>query len=300
MANIPGAYRFQGRELFSAAAGDWAVDEAYRRYSLLLLDRLTKQQGVDLLLCSTVSAASEPAYPAFRWSKVPVGQWDASDFWITNYGGFAEAAAKMRALPMPGLAAYPLSVGFFCLDRFGYGAGGERPAVEIEPCAGLDGRFDEFWLNLQSEHPGALLAVRTREILAWRFEQMLRRKHGWVLACSERGRMVAYAVFDRNDNPKWSLTRVRTIDFQALRGYETTLQSALLWMLVKCRQDGIDVVENPGCWLDLVGVPRLRGVRRRTLPSWSFYYKTAARSLGEELKDSRVWRPSLFDGDVSL
>src|SRR5690242_13604614 len=40
IGNVPGAYTFRGRCLISAAAGDWAVDEPYRRYSLILLDRL--------------------------------------------------------------------------------------------------------------------------------------------------------------------------------------------------------------------------------------------------------------------
>jgi hypothetical protein len=300
IGNIPGAYRFQGRELISASASDWAVDQSYRRYSLALLDLLNRQPGVDLLLCSTVSAASEPAYPPFRWSRVPAGCWNSSDFWITNYTGFSKAVSKMRGLPMPDMASYPVSAALFCLDRLGRSAGAQKTAVAIQPCTEVDGRFDEFWGQLEREQPNILLAVRTRETLAWHFRRMLRNKGGWLLACSVHGHMVGYATFERHDNPARSLTRVLTTDFQALRGHEPALQSAFRWMLRKCHQDRIDVIENPGCWLDLAGVPRLRAARRRTLPSWSFYYRALDRSLGEELKDSRVWRPSLFDGDVSL
>jgi hypothetical protein len=301
IGNVPAAYRLHGRDLLSASAGDWAVDEPYRRYSLALLDRLTKQPGVDLLLCSTVSPASEPAYPAFRWSRIPAGKWDSSDFWITNYTGFARAAAEMKALPLSGLIRYPAAAALFFADR-AHSRAAERhdAAFEIEPCSTFDARFDEFWRELERENPDVLLGVRTREALRWHFRDLLRAGRAWIFSCSRRGRMVAYAIFDRLDSPALNLKRVRTIDFQALRGNEPAVRSLFLHALRKCRERGIDSLESPGCWLESAGVPRVPGVRRRGLPSWSFYYKATGKELAGELKDPNVWRPSLFDGDVTL
>jgi hypothetical protein len=297
IGNTPGEYRFRGRDLRSASASDWAVDEPYRRYSLTLLDVLTRQPGVDLLVCSTVSAASEPAYRPFGWSRVPAGNWDASDFWITNYRGFSRALAALKSMPFAGTASCLVSAGLFCVDRL-KGAPGQA-VHRIEPCE-LDSYYDDFWRNLESEQRNTLMAVRTRETLAWHARRILRDKTGWILACRDGHHIGALAMFERRDNPELGLTRVCATDFQALRGHESKLRSVLAWMWQKCREERIDVLENPGCWLGIAGRPAAPGVRRRALPAWTFYYRAANRALHEELKEPRVWRPSLYDGDASL
>jgi len=71
-------------------------------------------------------------------------------------------------------------------------------------------------------------------------------------------------------------------------------------MLRESRKDGVAVVENLGCWLDLSGAPGIGKGYRRAQPAWCFYYKTADRILAEQLKDPSLWRVSAFDGDISL
>jgi hypothetical protein len=39
---------------------------------------------------------------------------------------------------------------------------------------------------------------------------------------------------------------------------------------------------------------------RRPLPTWMSYYKPNNASLAENLKNTALWEPSLFDGDSSL
>ena len=128
----------------------------------------------------------------------------------------------------------------------------------------------------------------------------LARDSVWILTMSRGSRLAAYAIFDRQDNIAYGLKRVRLVDFQALRGYEKALPSALCWMLHKCRDEGIHIVENVGCWLNRAGLPNVPAPYHRTLPSWMFYYNSGDKILSDTLQSPEMWAPSSFDGDASL
>jgi hypothetical protein len=89
VGDIPSAYQFGGCRLWAATPWSWVVDLHDRGYGLLILNRFLQQKNVDLLLSSSVSAASEPFTKHFQFSRVPRGTWDKSAFWITNHRGFA-------------------------------------------------------------------------------------------------------------------------------------------------------------------------------------------------------------------
>ena len=299
--NVPFAYHFRGRELLAAAACSWAVDAPYRSYSMLLLDRLTRQENIDLAFSTTVSSNAEPVLKICQWSLAPVGSWDKSAFWITNYRGFVRSVLNVKSVPMGQIISYPVSAGLFCWDRFKHWEtrinGG---SAEIELCSGFDGRFDDFWEELKSQNHNILLAARDRETLAWHFRYALMRRNIWILAVSKGGRLAAYAVFDRQDNATFGLKRVRLVDFQALNGFGYALPAALRWMLQKCREEGIHILENVGCWLDRPALPPSPAPYHRTLPSSMFYYNSSDRTLVDILREPKVWAPSSFDGDASL
>ena len=139
-------------------------------------------------------------------------------------------------------------------------------ACEIAPCYWFDRHFDHFWDELQHQNENVLLAVRTPETLAWHFRRMLSQQRAWILGAYQGSRLTAYAVFDRQDNPATGLQRIRLVDFQALKGSEGALSSALSWMLNKCREQGTHVLEVAGCWLDRPGLPRIRPPYQRTMP----------------------------------
>src|SRR5262249_49479113 len=126
------------------------------------------------------------------------------------------------------------------------------------------------------------------------------RNNVWILAGSRGKRLVAYAIFDRQDHPVLQLKRVRFTDFQALRGFERMLLPFLSWMLQKCRLEGIHVAEKVGCCLSRFGISGTEPPHRRQLQSWLFYYKVRDRELFNELQDPSVWAPSSYDGDASL
>jgi hypothetical protein len=259
------------------------------------------QSDVDLILSTTVSCNSEPALKLFEWSRVPVGSWDRSAFWVTHYRGFVRSVLSLKSAPLPTLLSYPVSAALFCRDRL---MNTERNLHEgnssLERCFSFDQRFDDFWEELKRQNYGVLLSHRTRETLEWHFRYSLASQQAWILTASEGSRLVAYAIFDRQDNEACRLKRIRLVDFQALKGSENVLPSAIGWMLRQCRADGIHILENVGCWLDRPDLPRLEAPYHRTLPSALYYYKANDPYLAETLTDPAVWAPSTFDGDASL
>ena len=301
IGNIPLAYYYKGRELRAATASSWVVDARYRGYSMLILDRLARQSGVDLTLSTTVSPSAEPAFKVFHWSKPPVGSWSKSAFWITGYRGFGASLLNMKSVPLAKVISYPVSAALFCWDWL-KPDGGRSNGLDssLEEAHGFDSRFDEFWEDLQIQNRDVLLAERSRRVLSWHFRYSLARDSVWILTMSKGSRLAAYAIFDRQDNIAYGLKRVRLVDFQALRGYERALPSALCWMLHKCRDEGIHIVENVGCWLNQAGLPNVPAPYNRTLPSWMFYYNSGDKILSDTLQSPEIWAPSSFDGDASL
>src|SRR5205814_4717316 len=103
-------YEYCGRKITVASAHCWVTDTAYRSYSILLMDRYFGQKDVDLYLNSTVNAAGCKAFSIFQSLPVPVGAWNQSRFWITNYRGFTASLIAMKGPPWAAWLGYPLSV----------------------------------------------------------------------------------------------------------------------------------------------------------------------------------------------
>jgi hypothetical protein len=302
ISNIPLAYQFRGRELLAVTSCSWAVDPKYRSYSMQIMSCLMRQKDIDLFICTTVSPASESCYrDGFQFSKPPAGSWNNAAFWITHYRGFAECALKSKSVPLSGVFSHPVSAALWCWDRVrNVAVRVPKTNSEIEMGSGFDARFDEFWEELKYQKRNSLLAVRTREALAWHFRYSLKSGTLRILTVSRGGRLIAYAIFDRPDNAALGFKRVRLVDFQALEGSGKELARVLHWMLRKCREEGIHVLETSGCWLDQPGWTRIPAPYRRTLRSWTYYYRAADKNLSEALADTAVWAPSSFDGDASL
>jgi hypothetical protein len=300
IGNLPFSFQFKGRELRVGSPCGWAVDPQYRIYSLLILSRFLKQKEVDLFIFTTVGPRAAPVASALQLSRVPVGEWHKSAFWITNYRRFSEAVLSTKSIRLSTVMSYPASAALFCWDKF---RDVRIPKVgstaEIELCTEFDRRFDEFWEELKLQKDDVLLAGRTQETLRWHFRNTPQRPATWILGVLAGSRLSAYAIFDRSDSA-FGLKRVRLVDFQALSGSEEALGATLRWMLSRCREDGIHVLEVTGCWLNRPGLPKIFVPYSRTLPSWIYYYKAREKRLSEALRDPAVWAPSTFDGDASL
>jgi hypothetical protein len=300
LANIPLWYELEGQKVIVAASHAWVVDSRYRKYSILLLNNCFNQQNVDVYLSTSSNRQSCGILAMFN-SRVPVGAWDESLFWITDYRGFASSWIAMKAAPSLRPLTYALSGALFLRDL---SAGNVLPAtrigVEVEFHEAFDERFDVFWENLRRQKSQFFLAVRSREVLQWHFKYALLRNEVWILTIADGSDLAAYAIFCRQDNAKFGLERMRLVDFQVLNGDTALLLPMLRCALLKCREQGIHMLEYIGVGPEVREVLATLRPHRRKLPSWLYYYAAANENLASRLKNPEIWNPSCFDGDSSL
>ena len=138
-----------------------------------------------------------------------------------------------------------------------------------------------------------------RETPSWHFQYSLTRQNLWVLATSIDSRLIAYAIFDRQDNRVLGLKRVRLVDFQSLNGGEKLIGPALGWMFQRCREEGIHVLEYAGCWPG-PGLPRISAPYNAVFKLVDPLLQSQSQRFKRHVRRSEKWTPSLFDGDASL
>lgn len=299
MGNIPLPYELEGTRILVASGHAWVAEPAHRSASLILLDHVINQRGVDLYVNNTVNAATADAVSALECTRVPVGRWDESAFWVTDHQSFCEAYLAKKEFPFAKPLSYALSTAL--AFRHGLKTRALRDSeVEVKACSRFDERFDDFWLGLTQRHPHLLLAVRTREALDWHYKHALLNGTLWIATVMDGPRLAAYATFERQDTPNWGLNRVRLVDFQSLDGGTALLFPLLGWAIRKCQQEGIHVVEHVGRWLERGELLATFAPYRRKLPNWTYFYRANTSELAERLSSPGAWAPSLFDGDASL
>jgi hypothetical protein len=303
LGNIPLSYQFEGRRITVATTRSWVVDTSYRAYSPLLLATYFQQENVDLFLNTSVNSQAAPAYDSFQGIRVPVGHWNRTLFWVTNYQGFAESLLRKKGWITVKPLTFPLSAFLFLRDHLKKSRFyANRSTAKVVPCACFDDRFDAFWETLREKKVNRLLAVRSRELLEWHFKFALLQNAAWIYIIEENSRLAAYSVFLRQDGPEAGLTRVRLADFQCLdENKAPTMLAAMLQLAIdRCRQESIHMFELIGLppWLEKE-VERASPLRRPLL-NWLYFYKANDRLLGAKLKSPAVWEPSLFDGDSTL
>ena len=303
LGNIPLSYELEGKRFLVATTRAWVVDTPYRSYSTLLLATYFQQKCVDLFLSTTLNDQSTPAYTNFGTIRVPVGKWDRTLFWITNYPGFTRSFLRKRGISMASALSYPSSAGVFLYDQFtGSGLRNNPTAPRPRSLNIFDDRFDAFWEALRRNKHNVLLAVRSREVLQWHFKAALDQNAAWIYAIESNSGMAAYAVFLRDDYPEIGLTRVRLADFQCLDQDQAPdlLISMLSAAMDRCRRESIHMLELVGLSPELEKRLQSAAPHFRSLPSWLYFYKANTPALAEKLKAEAVWQPSLFDGDSSL
>lgn len=301
IGNIPLSYEFEGTELLAASGRAWVVDSQYRSYSLLLMDHFLAQRSVDLYINTSLKIQAFEGFGVFGPSPVPVGDWDHSQFWITNPVGFLASLLVAKRIPCAHLMSYLLSVPLSIKGQFAgarFGKNGKQ--INVQSCSGFDERFDAFWGCLRRSRGDVLLGTRTREILDWHFRYALSRNDAWIFCVTDGPRIVAYSIFCRQDGAMFGLKRIRLADFQSLAGDNTLLLPMLACALERCRHSGIHMLEIMGLCSEKTQVISKFAPYRRKLPSWLAFYKTNNPWLQEKLKNPRVWDLSLFDGDSSL
>jgi acyl transferase domain-containing protein len=296
LGTIPISYHFKGREIIASSLHAFTLDVAHRGHGLLVLNRMLEYSGAEYFVGSTANASSSKVLDRLGIARVPVGDWANSAFWITNYKGFAESFVSRKGWPgsLASFASVALKMNDKVLRR-----SWPRQKHRLQQQKGFDGRFDMFWQELQRAYPDRFLATRSREVLDWHFKFSLAQDKTWVVTHQIDSRVLAYAIFQRQDTPDVHLKKMRLIDYQELPGADA-LGSMLGWGLNECQARGVHMLEAFGFQPDKQRVIDSLAPHRRKLSSWTYFYKPSSPSLQRDLQDSRVWDPSAFDGDASL
>jgi len=301
LQNVPCLYRFDGRTYAGGFGRGWAVDVRYRAYSLLLMVRQLQQPNVDVRLTSTASPKTTALLSKQGWSKVPAGEWDRSALWVTSY---SQTVRRYLAARTPGLvsavAGSVLHVPLLVKDMISARPRRFETGCKLDWCTGFDERFDQFWTELECRNSRVLLATRDRPTLEWHFKYALEQKRIWILTASDGPRLVAYAILERRDAQALALARMLLIDFQALARDQNLASAMISFALERCRREGIQVLENIGCWLEKQQPLEPRPPHRRDLGNWSYLYQAPNPELAKALKSAESWYPTQYDADASL
>lgn len=298
LGNIPLSYNFKGREILASGLHSFALKPSHRGLGLLLLNRLLEfAPEVEYFVGSTANLNSSEVLDRIGVNRIPVGDWQNSSFWITNYNGFVRSAISKKGLPdsLAGAGSAALRL---------YEKVSKMPwpdqKYELKQAQEFDSRFDIFWNELQEEYPDRLLANRSRDHLQWHFNYSLHQDRAWVVTYEQDARIAAYAIFHRQDYREIKLQRLRLVDYQSLPGFEGILTSMLAWGLNRAREQGIHMLEAFGFRPDKQQIIDALAPHHRKLTAWGYYHKITSRTLEAELKDANAWDPSQYDGDCSL
>jgi len=302
LGNIPLSYHLEGKAYLAATTRAWVVDTPYRSYSPLLLATYFQQRNVDLFLSTTVNSQSEAAYSSFQSTRVPVGAWDRTLFWITHYRGFIASYLRKSARSLAEPLSYPLSAGLYVRDQIKQSHLPKDNDIPVLPAASFDDRFQSFWEQLRAQKSKILIADRSQEALDWHFKFALQQNRAWIYTVEGKSGLVAYAVFLRYDFPQVGLTRMRLADFQCIvpENSPNILTAMLATATDRCRKESIHMFELVGVTPTLEKRLQPACPHGRPLGSWLSYYKVNNASLANVLTSPEVWEPSLFDGDSSL
>jgi len=302
LGNIALSYHLEGKTYLAATTRAWVVDTPYRSYSPLLLATYFQQRNIDLFLSTTVNSQSEAAYSSFQSTRMPVGAWDRTLFWITNYRGFISSYLRKSASSLTQPLSYPLSAGLYLRDQIKESYLPLDNGIPVVPALCFDDRFQSFWEQLRAQKPKILIADRSQEALDWHFKFALQQNRAWIYTVEDKSGLIAYAVFLRHDFPQVGLTRMRLADFQCIvpENSQNILSAMLATATHRCRKQSIHMFELVGVTPSLERVLQSASPHSRPLGSWLSYYKVNNSALAGVLKNAEVWEPSLFDGDSSL
>ena len=299
LGNIPLIYQLQGKSLLAATGRSLVVDVPYRTHSFLLLNQYFRQSRVDLLLNTTVNAQAVAAYRAFRAQQVPVGEWDRPAFRILNYGGFASSLLRSKSVPGASILGLPVGAALALRDLLLRKNRGVQCGTPVEACTRFDQRFDTFWEALKKQ-TSKLLGNRDRKTLNWHFKYALRSGRAWVFAAGGKQQITAYAVFQRDDNRRFGLKRIRLVDFQSIGDDYSLLLPMFATAFKRCQRERIHMLEVMGHCAQKREIVDALLPHTRHLGFWMYFYKANDRELAKTLSQPELWDPTGFDGDSSL
>jgi len=296
---IPQVYEWNGRRLVAQAGSSAAVDPAYRRFSLMLIDAYFGQSDVDLWITTTANPVSSRIWGYYKAEPVPVPWYGEPLTCVMNYPRGVARVLRKRAIPGASVLKYPMGLAAWALDvvrrRNRMGA----PPSGVRSVASFDERFDGLWSILRRD-PNRLLAVRDRETLAWHFRIPMQRGKAVILVLEEGANLLGYTVLIRSDDKETGRKELTMADLQVASEDAKYVQSLVSGALHAARRLGVDIVEITGLSAVKRRVMeqfRLRSKRRDHCP---FFYRARDPALHAALRHPEPWDPSRYDGDASL
>jgi len=277
IGNVPFTYHFDARKYLGVTGCGWAVDPAYRGFSILLLSSLLQQPGVDLHVTTTPGPTTALLFSRLGFAPPPAGQWNRAALWVVNIPGLHGTR--------PGAAAWPP-------QRL-------KTGIELRRRAEFDAAFDEFW-EAKAQSSQLLLASRSRAALDWHFKYAMRQDWIRILGAYLGSRLVAYAILERRDTQQGNLKRMRLVDYQQLDPGPELCRSVIAYAIQCCRREGIHVLENAGCWIEQPSFLGRTAPFHRSLKCWTYLYKAPNPNLHSALLCPVHWHPTQYDGDACL
>ncbi len=303
LGNIPLEYLFKGEKIIAAAAHAWVVDKEYRQHSVELINNYFRQTGADFLINTTGgNPITQKIFLAYKAKKIPADSYDTSLFSIIDYPAFLHSVAIRKETSFYkqlSILATPLSflmrwvVEIRNIARYFNDIGGKA-----EKCRSIGDQFDEFWHTL-SQQDQKMLCLRDSQSLKWRYKYALRENRVWIHTVEEGHRMIAYAIFQRDDKPELNLKRIRLVDIQTLEDRSSIIYKLLASAEKRCRKEGVHMLEAVGFHPSKRNIISKWLPHRRKIQVWPFY-QTKDSVLDGDLQDVNVWDPCLFDGDGSF
>jgi hypothetical protein len=291
LGNVRLLYEIGGRRLRAGIATAWAVDAGHRGQSLALMVAFLEQKNIDLMLDGSASHIASQLLTAMRIGRIPIPDYATPFFWAIRRRAFVRAALVRRSIPGASVLAWPAGLILLARDLFRIG-GRRRISSPVRRVVRFDDRFDELWRRIAAGPP-RLRAVRTREVLEWRFRVELRENHAAIIVAEDAGTLTGYAVLVRRLQDT-GMELYDVADLQAVGDDPTIIRNLLLGSFNVAREEGADAVKF------MSGTPAKRipadSLQPYTyhLPFWSLYYKTSPE-FSSALGSAHAWDFSVFD-----
>ncbi len=174
-ANVHLLYELAGRKHRACIGCEWGVESEARGLSLQLLDRFLRVPGADLCIVGSASPVTSEILTRLKVARIPAPGYDNPLLWAAQPRVFAAAALRRKEIQGAGLLAWPAGAAIGLAD-FVKGSGRGKVSSTVRQVQVFDERFDSFWERLR-RGPTRLRAVRSRAVLAWRFQSAVAR---WV------------------------------------------------------------------------------------------------------------------------
>ena len=158
LGNIPSFCHIEGKRYVCASGRGWAVDLPYRAFSVILLAHQVRQRNSDLNLITTPSPTTVSLCAQLGWSRVPVGRWDRSTFWITDYAEVLQGYLDARTPKALSRVARTVTRSARHLrEAVVKHSTSIESSYQLAWETGFDDRFDDFWRRSKEQQPGVFL-----------------------------------------------------------------------------------------------------------------------------------------------